>query len=239
MDLNNVISSIPNVVGSLYENIFVVSRNLGIYYEVQYNGEQLKISAPKTYDELIEYSDTYKDDLVSVIENNDSLKEVFVNKDNQEKLISVVTKDQYKLVFVMDISKIRVDSGERKLLIIADDSPVITKFFKKTLEADYDVMVASNGKEAIELVEQYKDKNLVGLFCDLMMPEMDGYQVLEYFKEHELFDKVPVSIISGEDTQDGIEKATSYGVVDMLQKPFNADNAKAIVERTVSFSPNL
>ena len=133
MDLNNVISSIPNVVGSLYENIFVVSRNLGIYYEVQYNGEQLKISAPKTYDELIEYSDTYKDDLVSVIENNDSLKEVFVNKDNQEKLISVVTKDQYKLVFVMDISKIRVDSGERKLLIIADDSPVITKFFKKTL----------------------------------------------------------------------------------------------------------
>ena len=43
----------------------------GIYYEVQYNGEQLKISAPKTYDELIDYSDTYKDDLVSVIENNE------------------------------------------------------------------------------------------------------------------------------------------------------------------------
>lgn len=239
MDLNNVISSIPSVIGGLYESILVVNKNLGIYYEVQYTGEQLKISAPKTYEQLVEFTKNYKDDLLKRIEDRDSIKEVFTTKDGKEKIINVVSKDECKIVFIMDITLFDDSNVDKKLLIIADDSPVITKFFKKTFQDDYDVLVASNGKEAIELVEQYKDTKLVGFFCDLMMPDMDGFEVLEYFKNNNLFEKVPVSVISGEDTQDGIERATSYAVVDMLQKPFNADAAKTIVERTISFSPNL
>lgn len=238
MDLNNVISSIPSVLGALYESIYVVNKELGISYKVQYTGEQLKISAPKTYEDFINDMKDYKEDVVNRIEIKDNLKEVFATKSSKEKLVSVVTKDNYKLIFIMDIAIELQNDENKKVLLIADDSPVITKFFKKLFQDEYEILVANNGKEAIELVEEYKDKNLVGFFCDLMMPEMDGYEVLEYFQEHNLFESVPVSIISGEDSQDGVIRATSYGVVDMLQKPFNEANARAIVERTISFSPN-
>ena len=49
------------------------------------------------------------------------------------------------------------------MLFIADDSPVITKFFKKLFQDEYEVLVASNGIEAIDIVEQYKDKNSIEL----------------------------------------------------------------------------
>ena len=77
----------------------------------------------------------------------------------------------------------------------------------------------------------------MGAFLDLQMPKKNGYEVLDYFSENDLFKQIPVSIISGEDTKDGIAKATSIpGVVDMLQKPFNAESARAIVNKTISFS---
>lgn len=237
MDINNIISGIPSIVGSLYENIFLVSKELGVCYSVQYTGEQLKVSAKQEYNQFVTYLGKYKENIISHIENRNAVKEVITTKDNKEKLLSVVTKDNYKFIFIMDISNIHEGDSEKKILLIADDSPVITKFFKKTFIDEYEVLVANNGKEAIELVNANLDNNLVGFFCDLQMPEMNGYEVLEYFEKNNLFDKVPVSIISGEDTADGIEKATAYRIVDMLQKPFNAEAAKAIVNKTIQFSP--
>ena len=100
------------------------------------------------------------------------------------------------------------------------------------------MLVARDGNEVIKLIDEYRNDNLVGLFLDLQMPNMNGYEVLDYFKEHDLFKVVPVSIISGEDTEDGIKKAMSYeGVIDMIQKPFDSSSIKAIVDKTVTFSP--
>lgn len=237
MDINNIISSIPSIVGSLYENIFLISKELGVCYSVQYTGEQLKVSAKQEYSQFVSYLGKYKESIISHIENKQTVKELITTKDNKEKLLSVVTKDNYKFVFIMDISNIHEGDNDKKILLIADDSPVITKFFKKTFNDEYQVLIANNGNEAIELVNANLDNNLVGFFCDLQMPEMNGYEVLDYFDKNGLFDKIPVSIISGEDTADGIEKATAYRVVDMLQKPFNADAARAIVNKTIQFSP--
>lgn len=237
MDINNIISSIPSIVGSLYENIFLVSKDLGVCYSVQFTGEQLKVSAKQEYSQFVAYTAKYKENIVPHIETKSTVKEVITTKDNKEKLLSVVTKDDYKFVFIMDISNIHEGDTDKKILLIADDSPVITKFFKKTFNDEYQVLIANNGKEAIELINANLDNNLVGFFCDLQMPEMNGYEVLDYFEKNGLFDKLPVSIISGEDSADGIEKATAYRVVDMLQKPFNADAARAIVNKTIQFSP--
>ena len=238
MDLNNIVSTVPSVLGALYDEIYVINKEEEKCYRVVYTGEQLKIRAPRMYNEFIEFTSTFKDDVLKRVESKENLKEVFTTKDGKEKLVCVSTNGSSKLVFVMNLATSSLGEEDRKALLIADDSPVITKFFKKLFQDDYEILVATNGKEAIEIVEEYKDKNLVGFFCDLMMPEMDGYEVLEYFQNNNLFEKVPVSIISGEDTQDGIEKAMSYGAIDMLQKPFNESAARTIVERTISFSPN-
>ena len=126
----------------------------------------------------------------------------------------------------------------RNKIIIADDSPVITNFFSKIFRNEFEVLVARDGKEVLDIIDKYAGENLVGLFLDLQMPGMNGFEVLDYFKEHDLFKTLPVSIISGEDSEDGIKRAMSYeGVVDMIQKPFDATSIRAIVDKTVAFSP--
>lgn len=238
MDLNNIISSIPSLLGGLCESIYLINKDKEVCYWVQYTGEQLKISAPKSYDEFKTYCEGFKDNLLERIESNNNFKGLVRKLDGKEKLINVINFENYILLLVIDVTNSSEVNSDKKVLLIADDSPVITKFFKKLFQDEYEVLVASNGIEAIDIVEQYKDKNLIGFFCDLMMPEMDGYEVLEYFKNNNLFEKVPVSVISGEDSQDGVMRATSYGIVDMLQKPFNETSARSIVDKTISFSPN-
>lgn len=237
MDINSIVSSIPNVIGSLYEVIYLVSKQEDVCYSIKYTGDKLKISVPLKYQDFSDFIHKFKEAPLDDIETNQTYKKVLRYKNNKEMLVSVVTKDTYKLVFVMDISMVYDFESDKKILLIADDSPVITKFFKKIFKDEYEVLVAKDGNEAINLVNEHLDKNFVGFFCDLNMPEKNGYEVLEYFKENNLFDKIPVSIISGEETKEGIEKVTSYKIVDMLHKPFTAESAKDIVNRTVSFSP--
>lgn len=239
MDMNDIIKSIPSVVASLYENIYVFNLNQDKSYRVQYSGEKLTVSSPKTLNDLKNDLGVFRENLVDEIINELELKKVLITKDNKEKLVVLTTNGDYKLLFITDITLNKNLGEDKKILLIADDSPVITKFFTKTFMDEYNVLVAQDGNEAIKLIEEYIDKPLVGAFLDLQMPNKNGFEVLEYFKENNLFAKIPVSIISGEDSLDGIEKATAYGIVDMLQKPFNADAAKAIVDKTIRFSPKI
>ena len=92
---------------------------------------------------------------------------------------------------------------------------------------------AENGKEAIDIITK-SENDIVGILLDLKMPDYDGFVVLDYFKDNDLFKKYPVSIISGDDTKDTIEKAFKYDIVDMLNKPFVAENIKSIVNKMIS-----
>ena len=73
------------------------------------------------------------------------------------------------------------------------------------------------------------------MLLDLNMPNVNGFEVLDYFKNNDLFKKVPVSIITGEGSKDIIEKAFTYPIVDVLMKPFNELNVESIVNKTISF----
>ena len=63
------------------------------------------------------------------------------------------------------------------------------------------------------------------------MPDSDGFIVLNYFKNNNLFKKYPVSIISGDDSKETIERAFTYDIVDMLNKPFSGENIRSIVRK--------
>ena len=67
------------------------------------------------------------------------------------------------------------------------------------------------------------------------MPKVDGFAVLDYINENQLFNKIPVSIISGDCSKDTIAKAFGYPIVDMLAKPFTETDIKHVVEKTIYF----
>ena len=237
MEIREIVESIPNVIASLYESIYIINKNKFTFYDIKYTGDELRISSPLQYDKILDYIRLFKDFQAEELEK-DEFKKVVVTNDNKEKLVTMVSIDDYKILFVTDIT-LKMDGNVlRNKIIIADDSPVITNFFSKIFRNEFEVLVARDGKEVLDIIDKYAGENLVGLFLDLQMPGMNGFEVLDYFQEHDLFKTLPVSIISGEDSEDGIKRAMSYeGVVDMIQKPFDATSIRAIVDKTVAFSP--
>lgn len=119
-----------------------------------------------------------------------------------------------------------------KAIIVADDSMIVKNIVDKALSDEYIVLKANNGKEAIKYITD-KKYDIVGILLDLNMPDSDGFMVLNYFKNNNLFKKYPVSIISGDDTKETIEKAFTYDIVDMLNKPFSKDNIKNIINKMI------
>ena len=117
-----------------------------------------------------------------------------------------------------------------KTILVVDDSEVISSFIKKIFNNEFNVVVAKDGMEA---VKQLNNDKLVGMLLDLNMPNVNGFQVLEYFKANNLFKKIPVSIITGLGNDDFINKAREYPIIDVLRKPFNERDIKTVVEKTV------
>ena len=121
-----------------------------------------------------------------------------------------------------------------KAIIVADDSMIVKNIEEKAIDDQYMVLKASNGKEAIKHITD-KKYEIIGMLLDLNMPESDGFMVLNYFKNNNLFKKYPIVIISGDDTKETIDKAFTYDIVDMLNKPFSKDNISSMVNKILTF----
>ena len=125
----------------------------------------------------------------------------------------------------------------KSVLVVADDSKLVTNFVLKALNNTYDVVVAQDGQEVINILNN-PNYRVIGLLLDLNMPRVGGFEVLNYFKEHSLFSTIPVSIITGEDSKDMIDKAFNYNIIDMLVKPFSIPDVVRVVEKTLGFKTN-
>jgi len=124
--------------------------------------------------------------------------------------------------------------SERKKILIADDSELNRDMLMAMLSEDYDVITACNGIEAVLAIQKYgSDIDLILL--DIVMPKMDGFQVLDNMKENNWIEGIPVIMISAVNTPSVIHRAFENGVVDYICRPFDA----AVVKRRVSNTVKL
>ena len=110
-----------------------------------------------------------------------------------------------------------------KNILIVDDSSIVRNFLQKAINGKYEVTPVSGGEEAIKTLGE---KKVDLILLDLMMPGIDGFGVLEHLKENN--NTTPVVIISGDTTKETIDRAFTYNVVDMIEKPFSD---KVIMEK--------
>ncbi len=168
------------------------------------------------YDELL-YEANRIINLVKTYLGLQSNSDSFVSINNEPKEnMSVIEKD--------------------KAILVVDDSDIVRNYIKKIFNNDFDVIVANDGGRAIEIVNSELKDKIVGMLLDLNMPNVNGFEVLEYFKQNNLFMKIPVSIITGEDSKEKIEEAFKYQIVDVIVKPFNEVNIKSVVEKTINYN---
>lgn len=107
---------------------------------------------------------------------------------------------------------------DKEQILIVDDEEVNRVILSGVFADEYDILEAANGNEATSLLES--NNNIVLILLDVVMPELNGFGVLEYMKEHDLMDKIPVILITSETIIDSDDQAYSFGVADVMHKPF-------------------
>ncbi len=124
-----------------------------------------------------------------------------------------------------------------KTIMVVDDSNIIRNFVKRIFSERYNVFACEDGEKAISVIKANMDNDYIDtILLDLNMPKVDGFAVLDFMKEKNLFKKMPVSIISGDSSKETIDRAFTYDIIDMLGKPFNESNIKSVVEKTLIYS---
>lgn len=123
-------------------------------------------------------------------------------------------------------------SNEKSRILIVDDSPEDIQFVIEALKNDYTIIVATNGKKALQMAEQDPQPDVVLL--DVDMPEMNGYETCRHLKENDKCNSIDVIFISAHDTTD--EKLQGYeaGGLDYIIKPVNPEEIKQKVSLAVS-----
>lgn len=120
-----------------------------------------------------------------------------------------------------------VDASCGQKVLIIDDDPIDVSILRSILEPICRLYVAINGKIGLKYVQEHDSLDLVIL--DVMMPEMDGFDVCRQLKENPVTRGVPVIFITGKNKVEDQTKAFRFGAVDYISKPFNASIVKARV----------
>lgn len=118
-------------------------------------------------------------------------------------------------------------------ILIVDDAELNREMLKEMLLDEYDVLEADNEKMALEIIDK-EWEHIHAILLDLVMPVMDGFEVLAGLQERKVVGKIPVLVISGDNTSRNEKKCFDYGVYDFIGRPFDSVLVKLRVKNMVN-----
>ena len=125
-----------------------------------------------------------------------------------------------------------------KTILVVDDSNITRNLIEHVYKDKYKVMMASDGKQAMDIIDSMPEESVVAVLLDLNMPNVDGFGVLDYFQGKGLLEKVPVCIITGEEAPEIIGKVRTYNVAAILLKPFSVNQIEDVVTKAIELRKN-
>ena len=110
--------------------------------------------------------------------------------------------------------------SNKKTILIVDDIEINREILAEIFKEDYEIIKACNGVQAVEILDSHSDISAVLL--DLIMPELDGLGVLRELNKNGKIDRIPVFLITAENSRDMLLEGYHLGAVDVITKPFIA-----------------
>lgn len=123
-----------------------------------------------------------------------------------------------------------MDKTKRTLLLV-DDIQINLELLTDIFKGRYKILTACGGEAALDILREHTEIDLVLL--DIIMPEMDGYQVLEIMKKDERLKFLPVIVITSSDDSDAEVRAIEMGAVDFISRPFNIKTVETRVNNVI------
>lgn len=165
-----------------------------------------------------------------VLSENETIDEAIARADH----LMYKAKD-HKAIVVTECDKKMPDDEKTKnkpRIMIVDDSEFNRAILSEILQEDYEIVEAESGREALHKLGEY-GLGISLVLLDIIMPEMDGFEVLKHMTEEDWISNVPVIMISSEDSENYIRRAYEMGVTDYINRPFDANIVYQRVSNTV------
>ncbi len=124
-----------------------------------------------------------------------------------------------------------MEKPKQPVVLVVDDSPTNIDVLSNSLRPDYIVKAATNGKKALQIA--FSDNQPDIILLDIMMPEMDGYEVCERLKSDPATQNIPVIFITAMSETVDEEMGLGLGAVDYITKPFSPALIKARVKNHI------
>lgn len=152
-------------------------------------------------------------------------------EDKEEEITSSeisANADMYYEETIKDFLPNFEDSNEKAKILIVDDEPMNLNLLERILREDYHIFRAGSGQEAIDIV--LENKSLDMILLDIMMPEMNGYEVCKKLKEMPETKDIPVIFLTALLDEKNEEKALLMGGADYITKPFSIPVVKGRIK---------
>lgn len=133
---------------------------------------------------------------------------------------------------VTDTDAIETFQSKKPSILIVDDSEMNRAILNEMLKDEYRILEADNGRTALDMVDRYGDE-LSLVLLDIIMPGMNGFEVLGELSRRSVADSLPVVMISSEDSDDVVLRAYELGASDYINRPFNARVVRRRVSNTI------
>lgn len=122
---------------------------------------------------------------------------------------------------------------KKATILVVDDNEVSRDLLYEYLSGSYNVILASNGLDAMDIIEERRQE-LSLVLLDLMMPNLNGFEMLEEMNENGWIATLPVVVVSSEWSEEFRNRAYLYNVYDFISKPIMHDEIMACVKRIIS-----
>lgn len=116
-------------------------------------------------------------------------------------------------------------------VLIVEDNIELLRLMKRLLQPRYHVLTANNGHEALQLIQTNKVDIVVS---DVMMPEMDGYELTDHIKQNEIYSHLPVILLTAKTTEEDHQKALLTGADGFMTKPFKIRDLQLRIDNLIA-----
>lgn len=131
------------------------------------------------------------------------------------------------------MADVRKRQDEKKTLLIVDDTPMNRALLSDILAPDYHILEAGTGREAVAELERHSGE-IALVLLDVVMPDMDGFDLLTLMNKKNWLQSTPVIMISAEDSAGFIDRAYDLGATDYITRPFDEKTVIRRVQNTIN-----
>lgn len=140
-----------------------------------------------------------------------------------------------KLVIEMISQTFGETENQKNTVLVVDDQEVYRMIIREILQEDYEILEAENGRQALDILAKQEGR-ISALILDLMMPEMDGYEVMNHLSGNGRCRSVPILVTTGETDVENERKCLEAGAWDFIAKPINRDTLRLRLKNIIGRS---